>query len=65
MAACNEDQAEAKLTQFMDALTQLMVRNPRLTEILGSEARPLITEPVTEQTCIAYDRLIARARAGR
>lgn len=65
MAACTDDQAEAKVTQLMDALTQLMTRNPRLTETLSTEARPLITEPVTEQTCITYDRLIARARAGR
>ncbi|MES2710583.1 MAG: hypothetical protein V4653_03295 [Pseudomonadota bacterium] len=65
MAACTDAQAEAKMTELMNLMGPLMARNAPLTETLSSEMTSLMTAPVTEQTCVGYDRLIARARAGR
>ena len=65
MAACTEAQAEAKMTELMNMMGPLMTRNPSLTETITTEMQPLMMQPVSEQTCTTYDRLIARARAGR
>ncbi len=65
MAACTDAQAEAKMTELMNLMGPLMARNAALTETISTEMTALMTAPVTEQTCVGYDRLIARARAGR
>ena len=49
----------------MNLMGPLMARNAALTETISTEMTALMTAPVTEQTCVGYDRLIARARAGR
>jgi hypothetical protein len=65
MAACTDAQAEAKMTELMNLMGPLMGTNAALAGTISNDMTPLMTAPVTEQTCVGYDRLIARARAGR
>jgi hypothetical protein len=65
MAACTDAQAEAKMTELMNLMGPLMTRNAALAQTISTEMQPLMMQPVTDATCTAYDRLIARARAGR
>ncbi|MDB5379657.1 MAG: hypothetical protein JWR00_4103 [Rubritepida sp.] len=66
MAACTDAQAEAKMTELTNLLGPLMTRNPTLTNTIATEMQALMMQPTTtDETCATYDRLIARARAGR
>ncbi|MBS7811785.1 hypothetical protein [Roseococcus pinisoli] len=65
MAACSDAQAEAKMMELMNLMGPLMTQNPALAQTISTEMQTLITTPVSDATCTTYDRLIARARAGR
>lgn len=65
MAACTDTQAEAKMTELMNLMGPLMTRNAGLTETISTEMQTVMLQPVSDTTCSIYDRLIARARAGR
>lgn len=65
MAACTDTQAEAKMTELMNLMGPLMTRNAGLTETISTEMQTVMLQPVSDTTCSTYDRLIARARAGR
>jgi hypothetical protein len=65
MAACTDEQAMAKMTELSNLMGPLMSRNPALTETIAGEMQALLLQPTSDATCATYDRLIARARAGR
>ncbi|MFT8246050.1 hypothetical protein [Roseomonas sp. BN140053] len=65
MAACTDAQAEAKMTDLTNLLGPLMSRNAALTQTIATEMQTAMLQPTSEETCATYDRLIARARAGR
>jgi len=65
MAACTDAQAEAKMMELMELMGPVMTRNPTLAQAITAEMQTMMTQPVSDATCATYDRLIARARAGR
>jgi hypothetical protein len=65
MAACTDAQAEAKMTELMNLMGPLMMRNAALTDTISTEMTATMQQPTSDATCATYDRLLARARAGR
>jgi hypothetical protein len=65
MAACTDTQAEAKMTELMNLMGPLMMKNAALTDTISTEMTATMQRPTSDATCTTYDRLIARARAGR
>jgi hypothetical protein len=65
MAACTDAQAEAKMTELTNLMGPLMTRNAALTQSIAEQMQTAMLQPTSDETCATYDRLIARARAGR
>lgn len=65
MAACTDAQAEAKMTELMNLMGPLMLRDGGLTETISTEMQAVMLQPVSDATCATYDRLIAKVRTGR
>jgi hypothetical protein len=65
MAACTDAQAETKMTELTNLMGPLMSRNAALTQTIAEQMQTAMLQPTSDETCATYDRLIARARAGR